>query len=342
MRIVAILTLCVTMLAAELFVRKQYRMGTVATVALEKAVLHHSTKVFKLLADVEHSLSSFDQNAPLYRLNKFGCIDANRHLLEAIVLSKKFYKETDGYFDITIGSITKRLYRFGQDNQVIPSNDALKAAYLNIDGISVDKQRICIKKGITLDLGGMGKGFGVDVAATYLKEVGVKKGYVALWGDIRCFGGCSLYIRSPFAPKPFVELVGKEELGISTSGIYRRFVKSKKYHHLIDPKRLTQGAHFASVTLFGKSTNAALDAYATAISVMDFDEAIRFLKRHKELGAILVDINGKVTYFSLDDVRVRWLFLRKKSNVAPKNKVKSATKSDLSHTGIVSVTALTR
>ena len=55
-------------------------------------------------------------------------------LAKALLASQKLYYETNGYFDITIGSISKKLYRFGEENSTIPSQQALRDAELNIEG----------------------------------------------------------------------------------------------------------------------------------------------------------------------------------------------------------------
>ena len=75
---------------------------------------------------------------------------------------------------MTIGSISKKLYRFGEENSSIPSPKALSQAVLSIKGIHIDETSITTQKNITVDLGGMGKGYGVDHVADYLQEQNIK------------------------------------------------------------------------------------------------------------------------------------------------------------------------
>jgi thiamine biosynthesis lipoprotein len=79
-----------------------------------------------------------------------------------------------------------------------------------------------------------------------------------------------------------------KDMAISTSGNYRRYVKSSKYNHLINPKTRACQSRFASITLISNVySNSDLDAYATASSVMPYTKAIAFLNEMK-LGYLLI------------------------------------------------------
>jgi len=116
-----------------------------------------------------------------------------------------------------------------------------------------------------------------------------------LCGDIRCFGYCSIAIQNPFGEGVVGEIdVTMQEIGISTSGIYRRFVKTKEYNHLIDPKSKRSERLFASVTLVAQLPNVLLDSWATAISVMPASLALKFLDAHPSVEYLLIGTNGVV------------------------------------------------
>jgi thiamine biosynthesis lipoprotein len=275
--------------------RTQVLMGTFVSISLPSQSSHHSSKIFLTLKKVEDALSSFDKNASLARLNQRHKIKYNKHLGNALILSQKYYTQTQGYFDISIGSISKKLYHFGEENSKIPSRQSLQKAILNIDGIEMNTTHIYTDANITLDLGGMGKGYGVDIALAYLEKAEIKQGIIALSGDIRCLDLCEIYLQSPFEEKPFAKIRSLvKNLAISSSGTYRRFVGNRDNHHLINPKTATQGKAFVSVSLFSTQSNALLDAYATAISVMPKDKALAFLKKHTELAYVLIDVKRKV------------------------------------------------
>ncbi|MGB6019388.1 MAG: FAD:protein FMN transferase, partial [Sulfurimonadaceae bacterium] len=249
-------------------------------------------KSFEILRSVERSLSSYGPQADIYRLNHERSSMISPYTYEALLLSKRYYQESDGYFDITVGSITKELYRFGEETR-IASKRELKNAKVDFKGLHFDTEKAWLDKGTIIDLGGMGKGFGVDKVALYLKEQNITEGKVALSGDIRCLDICKMAIQNPFGEGNMAEFITKQpNTAISTSGNYRRFVESKRDNHLIDPKQKESQQLFASITLLSHGTNSDIDAYATAASVMPLEKAITFLDG-LNVGYVLITNSGE-------------------------------------------------
>jgi len=285
----------------QLMRRTRSLMGTYATISLPQGNNNQISSSFDLIQNIEDSLSTYDLNATLAQLNKKHTVKYDNFLAESIKLSKLYYKETDGFFDITIGAISKKLYHFGEEKTYSPSKDELIKAHLNIDGIHISKQTIQSDENIVIDLGGMGKGYAVDKVVSYLKEQNITKGIIALSGDIQCLNSCEIYLQSPYSTQTFAKVTSKNKyLSISTSGTYRRYATTRKEHHLINPKTSLQGRDFISVSLFTTANNSKIDAYATAISVMPKGKAIEFLKKLDDIGFIIVDSQSKIIYGNLD------------------------------------------
>jgi len=295
------------LLEAKDIQREQVIMGTFASISLKEQQIQEIQKGFKLLKKIEHSLSSYNEHALLYRLNKNKKIKADTYLLEAIQKSLKFYKQSNGYFNITIGSVTKKLYHFGEDEQ-IPKQEALTLANTDIKNIHMHNDIITLEQNTTLDLGGMGKGYAVDELADYYREQNITHGIIALSGDIQALHPTNIYIDSPFTQEPFIKLKTlNANSSISTSGTYRRYVEDKKHHHLINPKTKEQGKSFVSITLITQQDNTLIDAMATAIGVMSEKEALMFLINHPHIGYILVRPNGNVIYGGLNNLsKINW------------------------------------
>jgi len=311
-------------------------MGTFVTITLPQTDSDKITGSFALIKEIENALSSYDSHASLSKLNKNHHVKADPYLVEAISLSKAYYAKTNAYFDITIGSISKDLYHFGEEKSYSPSKEALQSATLNMNGITIDDHYIKSDKNITIDLGGMGKGYGADKVSAYLKDQNVTEGIVALSGDIRCLNRCEIVLQSPYTEETFANITSKHrDLAISTSGTYRRYAATKEEHHLINPKTASQGKAFVSVSLFTTADNTKIDAYATALSVMPKEEALTFLKTHKEIGFVLVDDQGKILYGNLTDlVDIAWIDYSEKAtkpSINKKSKTKSNNETSLIH-----------
>ncbi len=289
--------------------RTQVLMGTFVSISLPEKHNQQIARSFELIQRLEDSLSTYDESATLAKLNRNHQVAYDPYLAEALTLSRSYYHQSNGYFDITIGSISKKLYHFGEEKTYSPSRQELQSAHLDIHGIHIDDAQIITDTNITLDLGGMGKGYGADKVAQYLHEKNITKGIIALSGDIRCLDRCEVYLQSPYSEQTFAKVKSKkEQLSISTSGTYRRFATTKEEHHLINPKTASQGREFVSVSLFTTANNAKIDAYATAISVMSRTEALSFLREKKEIGFVLVDKDGKILYGNLTDLAtIEWL-----------------------------------
>jgi len=282
-----------TYLNAQMITRQQVVMGTFVSISVDKEYKSYIKPSFDLLKTIESSISSFNHNSPIYKLNRDKNASLDLYSYRALKLSLEYYKDTDGYFDIAIGCITKDLYRFGMKERLV-SQKELKQSSTDIAGVLVNKKEANITNNIKIDLGGMGKGFGVDNVKKFLQNHGVKKAVIALSGDIRCMGSCKIAIYNPFQINhPLATFVMKNS-GVSTSGNYNHYVKDTTHNHLINPKTKESQREFISVTLISsKLSSAMLDAYATASSVMPLDKTYKFLDS-KQLSYIILQKDKKL------------------------------------------------
>jgi FAD:protein FMN transferase len=259
--------------------RTRILMGTFATLSLPDRDASCADSAFAAMATVDKTLSSYDPHAEIYRLNHRRSIPISAMTYDALSKAKRYYVQSGGYFDVTVGAITRGEYHFGGQERV-PGTAELAKAPVGFSLLEFNTTHAALKPGAMVDLGGFGKGFGIDRAAEALRACGAKKAVVGLSGDIRCIGGhCLLGIQDPFSEGTLMTFQTlKRETGISTSGNYRRFVRHKAHNHLIDPKTRESEQAFASVTLIGTTDNSDLDAWTTAASVMPPNKALTFLQ----------------------------------------------------------------
>lgn len=280
-------------LEAKMSTRTQVIMGTFISISLEEENKQLIEDAFTIFKNIDESISSYDENSQIYKLNRDKYTRLNDITYEALVLSKKYYEKSDAYFDITVGSITKDLYRFG-DEERIPTHEELSSAKLDFNGLIFDKRSASMKENMKLDLGGFGKGFAVDKATEYYKSKGIFELIIAASGDIRCLGLCKINVENPFADEPLVSFTTKKnETSISTSGNYNRYVSSVKNNHLINPKLKASQDNFVSITLISELPSSDLDAYSTAASVMPMKKAFEFLQS-LDLAYIILSADGEV------------------------------------------------
>lgn len=269
-------------------------MGTFCTIILEKNDSQYIDAGFAHLRNVETILSSYQSDALVSQLNTHRTVLTNKILQDILEKSKDYFRQTNGYFDISIGSITKKLYRFGEEER-LPTRQEIDIASLGIHSIVLDEANIRLEGNITIDLGGIGKGYSADSLSAYYADMGIKKGKIVLFGDIRCLDTCKIAVQNPFEEKGAIAILNSkiQNLSISTSGTYRRYIKDKKHHHLINPKTKTQGRSFASVTIVSQANNTLCDVMATAISTMPKDVALKFVRSQSSFGYLLITPDGQ-------------------------------------------------
>ncbi|MBN2896799.1 MAG: FAD:protein FMN transferase [Campylobacterales bacterium] len=271
------LTIAVVAGAEPLIERSVLSMGTTATLSASDGALLQ--RAIERLGRVEAALSSYDERAEIYRLNRDLHVSLSSDTYAALSLCARYYRESGGAFDVTVGSVTQGAYRFGEAER-IPSEALLEAQKVGFGALEFNATDATLQSGYRVDLGGMGKGFGVDAVYGLYREANASQGLIALSGDIRCVATCKVEIENPFEEGIIARFQSvRGALAISTSGTYRRFVNDQNHNHLIDPKTKRSAKTFASITLFSYGSNADIDAYATATSVMEREKAIAFLER---------------------------------------------------------------
>jgi len=302
------LLLLFTVSDAKMISRTKVEMGTFITISLEEKNKNFIEEGFKILHKINLALSSYDKDGLIYKLNNQKEVDINHYTYEAFLFSKKYYTQTNGYFDITIGSITKDLYRFGLDEKV-PTKEELQNAKVEFKSLSFTKNKATLKQGIKVDLGGMGKGFGVDKIALFYKKQNIQKGIISASGDIRCLGICSVDIQDPYSDGILGSFITKQKnLSITTSGNYNRYIDSLNHNHLINPKDKESQTKFISITLISNLNNSDIDAYATAASVMPIKKAYLFLDS-LELGYVVLQSDGELIVSDNIDDYTKDLFI---------------------------------
>ena len=202
-------------------------------------------------------------------------------------------KRSKGIFDITVGAF-KGLWKFDQDmDYTLPDPADVKKRLANIGWkhLKLDPKAKTVfldKKGMSITLGGIAKGYAVDKCVEILHKEGFVNFMVQAGGDMYVAGKKDadpwvVGIRDPRGPDgSMFALAPIEDHSFSTSGDYERgFVKDGvRYHHILDP-RTGQPAHASrSVTVRAKDAFTA-DAWSKVLFILGWKESLALLKREK-------------------------------------------------------------
>ncbi|MCB0353664.1 MAG: FAD:protein FMN transferase [Bdellovibrionales bacterium] len=171
------------------------------------------------------------------------------------------FQQSDGLFDISSGPLRK-VWDFSSGT--IPSQADIDEILPQIGSNSIewDDPDLCFtREGMQIDLGGIGKEYGVDRAAMVLEESGVQAGLVNLAGDLRIIGErpdqrpWNIGITDPRNPESTVASIALTSGAIATSGDYQRYFEKdgKRYCHLLNPKTGWPVQGFRAVTVLAPS-----------------------------------------------------------------------------------------
>lgn len=263
---------------------------------------HLSDSVRPVLERVGHSLSVFDPQSLVGRLNASDSCRADKALLDTYCLSVDVNRESDGMFDPTLSPLITA-WGFGKGHR--PTADTLRIdSLLALTGIKRTylKGGIIYKecRGIHFNFSAVAKGYGCDAVADMFRRNGVENYLVEIGGEIACAGvnasGKKWHIsidRPIDDPEGIRHLsqgtIAVSDCGIATSGNYRNFHdnKSGHYGHTISP--LT--GRPAKTDVLGATviapTAARADAYATSCVAMGSRKAKAMLRRLR-IPALLV------------------------------------------------------
>jgi len=217
-------------------------------------------------------------------------------------------KRSNGLFDITVGAF-KGMWKFDDDLDGTlpdPSDVKKRLALVSWKDIALDaRQRTVLlrRKGMSITLGGIAKGYAVDKCVEILRKRGFKDFMMQAGGDMYIAGKKGnepwmVAIRDPRGPaSSYFATAPIENHSFSTSGDYERgFVKDGvRYHHILDP-RTGQPAHASrSVTIRAKDAFTA-DAWSKVMFIMGPKDALALVQREKlaDFDVVWVDDQNRV------------------------------------------------
>lgn len=265
-------------------------------------------QAFSIIERFGDKINFFSDSSELSEINRnagIAPVKVSRETVGVIERAVYISQISGGAFDPTIGPEIKMWDFF---KKVRPTDAAIKEKLplVNYRDIILDRNNSTVflrRKGMSMDLGGIAKGYAADLALADLKQIGLRGGIVAAAGDIRAFGlkpDGSLWnvgIKNPRQQSEADELIAKATLtnkAISTSGDYERYFieDGKRYHHILDPKTGLPAEQCRSVTVISDSGVYA-DGFSTAVFVSGPEKGMK-LVREAGVDAILIDKDGVV------------------------------------------------
>ena len=288
-------------------------MGTVAHLNVHAQTLRKANAAedaaFARLDDVNRLMSDYVADSEIGQLNQLSAGESlvvspeTFHCLEQAL---DIARRTNGAFDPTCRPLVRLWRKVGKEKR-LPTAEELAATRARVGWkhiqLDADSRRVTVLiDDLQIDLGGIAKGYGLDLAAEAMKRAGATAGLVDVGGDVCTFGRREndqlwrIGVRDPFkADRTKITMTLElADAAVATSGDQERYyeIDGKRYSHIVDPRTGRPAEQAPSVTVIAPDGITA-DAWATVFSVLSVAEGQALLSRElKDAGVEVMWIAG--------------------------------------------------
>ncbi len=274
-------------------------MGTIA----EFAVVHRNPVYAHAAIDaamgrlnlVETLMTRYKDTSDIGRANLAGrreAVHVTAQTATVLAAALGWAESSEGAFDPCMGSAIE-LWDVGHRHQP-PAADAVRRLAgqrfyrdLDLDRWQGRPAARLTAREARIDLGGIGKGYGVDQAIQMLRDWGIRDAIVNVGGDLYAMGRSEdgnpwrIGVRSPASATEMLATLDVEDRAVATSGDYLQYFEyhGRRYHHLLDPATAAPRlSAMHSVTVMADDCITA-DAAATACFGQDVAASNRLLTK---------------------------------------------------------------
>ena len=290
------------------------KMGTFVTITIYDKDRARSEKAaaaaYKAIDEVNAVFSRYDKDSELSRINEAvaGTVDISPLMAQLTERSIQLCRDTGFAFDITMGPMVA-LWRQARESESAPSEEDIRAAMTKTGchklEIGDDKKQLTLKTdGMSLDFGGIAKGYATARAAEAIRRAGVTSALINAGGDITTVGSkpgnepWATGIRNPRDADDYIAKVFLDDQAIATSGDYEQYFmnKGKRESHIVDPRTGHGADATISATVVADDATLA-DALATALSVLGPGPGIKLIeKKFPSAHALIITPDRKLHY----------------------------------------------
>lgn len=280
-------------------------MGTAASLELRgRARVPDSLVLARVEARfvaVEAAMSAWDPHSELSRANR-APVDSTFTLSpltgDCLALALELRAASGGAFEPGAGPLMK-LWGFTRRLGRLPDPDSLAALLPTLGAYRYEPAARAMTRRhpqVALDLGGIAKGYALDLAAADLRALGLRSALIDLGGNLYCLGEAGpgeawqVGIRDPLDRERLFAALSLRNEAVATSGSYERFVEigGRRYGHIMNPATGRPAEGLLSATTVCAEAGLG-DGLATALFVLGPGAAEALLaSQYPEVLAVLV------------------------------------------------------
>jgi|TARA_B110000902_G_scaffold242574_1_gene294041 thiamine biosynthesis lipoprotein len=291
------------------FTLKGHVFGTTYKITYFNTNVNYQKSLDSLFFLINKSTSTYISTSDISKINSGdSTVIVGEIFTEVFKKAKIIYKETDGFFDPTVGNLVNA-YGFGpKEEEKNLTEDEIKEQmrFVGLDKISLKNGKILKEyPQVYLDFNSIAKGFAIDVVARFFDGKKIENYLIEIGGEIRAKGlknDNKPWLIRLVDPLKSIDNDGFKTINLSnksmaTSGNYRKFRVSgegKKYVHTINPKTgYATESNLLSASVIANIDCADVDAYATAFMAMGLEKTKEFLIKNPSIKVILLFSSDK-------------------------------------------------
>ena len=249
---------------------------------------HHllEKQIINCINEFENNYSRFKTDSIISQLDSQSYINnPSDELLNMFNFAKKMFDVSKGAFNISVVGVLNSIGYGSSTDGSIAINDLWNY-------IDVSKKYITIPPGVSIDLGGFGKGWLIDKIVELLRKNNIKQFVVNGGGDlfVQSNNPIEITLEHPINPKLSIGKTFIQNGALAVSSTVKRAWEKDgvKYHHIINPKT-NNSANTDIVCAFVKADTALIaDTMATILIVKP--ELNNKLSKRYDLKTILLPI----------------------------------------------------
>ncbi|MGP8337356.1 MAG: FAD:protein FMN transferase [Methanosarcinaceae archaeon] len=284
-------------------------MDTIVTIGVldtnETHALESINRAFVKIYYVDDLMSSYKNDSELSILNSQGYLDnANPDFVYVLKRSMYYSGISNGAFDITIKPILdlwKSKYSPGGTYMPpIPYEINETLELVDYSNITFNGSNITLRPNMSIVLGGIAKGYSVDMAIESLKLDGIKSGFVNAGGDGRFIGfneqdvPWNIGLQNPDKSGAAVIIMHLSDMSVATSGNYERyFSDAAKVSHISDPRTGYSSMELISATVIADTAMGA-DALATTVFVLGEEAGIDLIESLDGIECLIITDDKRI------------------------------------------------
>jgi thiamine biosynthesis lipoprotein len=241
---------------------------------------------FDELDIIESQLSRFIENSDISRINNLRAHEKLKlgfHAFDCLALASRLHEETGGVFDCTLGRVTD----FWMNKKSSTLETRLHTG-MNLIELDPDEGAVTLKSSpVSLDLGGIGKGYAIDRMTELLDEWSIDtalvhggRSAVAAIGAPESTSGWKMSMSHPKRPEKVLATISLRDRAMSASGL-------QKGAHIINPFT-TRPADSVLATWVVSDTSAMSDALSTAFMIMPREAVEHYCLERPGLSAMIM------------------------------------------------------